>query len=290
LRAAAWLAGQPEAWVREDAPKPAEAAPAAGANDQQRIARWLQSWAGPGTLELPQALRTSGDWQRAQELLSVGRRGEALVQLERLRRANEKNPWTLTALSLAFRDLGAHRLSLLAAEGVISLSGKTLRDTPPALQRLAYPMPYEDLVRQEARRQNLDPRLLSAIMRQESRFEAGVASVAGAQGLMQVMPGTAEGIARQMQWPNFEASHAYYPYVNVAFGAFYVRQWLSHFDGSVFAALAAYNGGPGNAGPWYNEAPDDEDLFAANININETRVYIQAVWQNYEAYRRLYPR
>ncbi len=73
-----------------------------------------------------------------------------------------------------------------------------------ALQKLAYPFPYEKLIRQEAARQKLDPRLLAAIIRQESRFEPGVASSAGAQGLMQVMPGTASGIARQMAWPGYE--------------------------------------------------------------------------------------
>ena len=136
---------------------------------------------------------------------------------------------------------------------------------------------------------NLDSRLLAAIIRQESRFETGAASFAGAQGLMQVMPGTAESIAKQLGWPNFESQQAYWPYVNVAFGAFYVQQWLRHFDGSVFTALAAYNGGPGNASAWHDWAPQDDDLLAALININETRTYVQAVWSNYEAYKRLYP-
>ena len=62
---------------------------------------------------------------------------------------------------------------------------------------------------------------------------------------MQVMPGTAQSIADQLGWPNFEPQQAYWPYVNVAFGAYYVQQWLRNFDGSVFTALAAYNGGPG---------------------------------------------
>jgi soluble lytic murein transglycosylase len=172
----------------------------------------------------------------------------------------------------------------------MGLGKQPLKDAPVALQKLAYPFAYEQLIRQEAAKQKLDPRLLAAIIRQESRFEPGVASTAGAQGLMQVMPGTAAGIARQLAWPGYEDRQAYWPYVNVAFGSFYVRQWLSHFDGSVFAALAAYNAGPGNAAAWWGETSTDDDLFAGLININETRVYVQAVWQNYEFYRRLYPR
>lgn len=289
LRATAWLDGKPEAWVREDAAK-TEVTPPQTTGEKAAITAWLKEWAGQGTLALPAAVTNDADWKRGQALLQVGRRTEALLNLERVRKRFEKDPWTLAALSIAFRDAGANRLSLLSAEGVIGLRGQPLKDTPVALQKLAYPFPYEALVRQEAKRQNLDPRLLAAIMRQESRFEPGVASSAGAQGLMQVMPGTASGIAQQMAWPGYDDHMAYWPYVNVAFGAFYVREWLSHFDGSVFAALAAYNGGPGNAGAWWELAPDDDDLFAGLININETRVYVQIVWQNYEFYRRLYPR
>ncbi|MGE5603105.1 MAG: transglycosylase SLT domain-containing protein [Nitrososphaerales archaeon] len=289
LRSAAWLDGKPETWVREDVAK--TEVPTVKAGDEKAdIGAWLKQWAGQGSLNLPVAVTTDPNWKRGQALLAIGRRTEALLNFERVRKAHEKEPWTLTALAIAFRDAGANRLSLLSAEAVISMRGQPLRETPVALQKLAYPFPYEKLIRQEAARQKLDPRLLAAVIRQESRFEPGVASSAGAQGLMQVMPGTATGIARQMAWPGYEDEQAYWPYVNVAFGAFYVRQWLSHFDGSHFAALAAYNAGPGNAGAWWEQAPNDDDLFAGLININETRVYVQTVWQNYEFYRRLYPR
>lgn len=290
LRSAAWLDGKPEAWVREGAPKTETPLFKSSLDERTEIGNWLKVWAGPGSLTLPPRVTSDADWKRGQALLAIGRRTEALQNWERVRKRYEKEPWTLAALSLAFRDAGANRLSLLSAEGVISLRAQPLRETPVALQKLAYPFAYEALVRQEAERQNLDPRLLAAIIRQESRFEPGVASSAGAQGLMQVMPGTAAGIAKQMAWPGYQDRQAYWPYVNVAFGSFYVRQWLSHFDGSVFAALAAYNGGPGNATAWWKLAPDDDDLFAGLVNINETRVYVQAVWQNYEFYRRLYPR
>lgn len=293
LRAAAWAAGQPDAWVHEGArPPDAEPAdPTAGGSEAEAaaLAAWLRTWAGQGMLALPAAVTGDPDWQRGRTLLTLGRRSDALSQWERVRRRQAEDPWALVSLALAFRDAGAHRLSLLAAEQVVAKWGGLMRDAPAELQRLAYPMPYAGLIRAEAARQNLDPRLLAAIIRQESRFEGGATSVAGAQGLMQVMPGTAAGIAQQMNWPGFEPQQAYLPYVNVAFGAFYVRQWLSHFGGSVFTALAAYNGGPGSAATWHNWSPDDDDLLAALITYNETRVYVQAVWTNYDAYRRLYP-
>lgn len=300
LRAAAWAANAASAWVREDPLHPGQTQATAesassdadsATEEVAEIAAWLQGWAGAGTLaaDLPESVAADGDWRRGTTLLALGLRMQALAQWERVRTRYADDPWIMAALALAFRDAGAHRLSLLGAERVAVLSGKPMRDAPAALQRLAYPFPYAELIRAEATARDLDPRLLAAIIRQESRFEGGATSVAGAQGLMQVMPGTAEGIARQLNWPDFEPQQAYLPYVNVAFGAFYVRQWLTNFHGSLFAALAAYNGGPGNATVWYNWAPDDDDLLVALININETRTYVQAVWSNYEMYRRLYP-
>lgn len=292
LRATAWAAGAADAWVREDAPRTAQSPPGQAGDEAAEIAAWLRGWAGEGTLaanSLPERVLADSDWRRGQALLVVGLRSQALAQWERVRIRYAEDPWALAALSLAFREAGAHRLSLLCAERLVVKWGRPMAEAPAALQRLAYPIPYADLIRAEAARQNLDPRLLAAVIRQESRFEGGATSVAGAQGLMQVMPGTATGIARQMNWPGFEPRQAYWPYVNVAFGAFYVRQWLTNFDGSIFAALAAYNGGPGNAKVWHRWAPDDDDLMAGLININETRVYVQAVWTNYEVYRRLYP-
>jgi len=296
-RAATWTSGNDVELVSEGAEGqgsggtggPAANPPAITASDSADIAVWLETWAGEGSLDLPKAVTADPDWQRGMTLMGVGLRLQALTNWGRIQTRYANNPWTMAALAVAFDQAGAHRLSLLSAEQVIGLSGKKLSDTPVALQRLAYPYAYTDLIRDEADKQGLDPRLMLAIIRQESRFETGAASSAGAQGLMQVMPGTAQSIAGQLAWPNFQPQQAYWPYVNVAFGSFYIHQWLEHFGGSIFTALAAYNGGPGNATVWHGWAPTDDDLFAALININETRVYIQAVWTNYEAYRRLYP-
>ena len=285
LRAAAWASGKEDQW--EGGAGSSAAQPEA---DAAEIATWLRTWAGSGSLELPEEIKSDPDWQRGETLLALGLRSQALANWGRVQKRYEKNAWAQAALALAFRDAGAHRLSLLSAEQVANLSGKTMSAAPLGLQRLAYPFPFAELIRAEAAKHDLDPRLLAAIMRQESRFETGAASSAGAQGLMQVMPGTAESIAGQLGWPNFEPQQAYWPYVNVAFGAYYVQQWLRNFDDSVFTALAAYNGGPGNASVWHKWASQDDDLLAALININETRTYVQAVWSNYEAYARLYPR
>jgi soluble lytic murein transglycosylase len=221
--------------------------------------------------------------------MTLGLRPQALAAFDRVQQRQKGKPWPLAALALAFREIGAHRLSMLSAEAVASLwKGGTMGSAPEALQRLAYPFPFADLIRQEADKSSVDPRLLAAMIRQESRFETSATSSAGAQGLMQVMPATAQGIAARLGWRDFEPEQAYWPYVNVALGADYIGTWLDHFNGSLATALAAYNGGPGNAATWRQWAPDDDDLMVALIDFNETRIYVQTVYAQYDVYKKLY--
>jgi soluble lytic murein transglycosylase len=259
------------------------------AQETEELASWLRSWAGAGTLTLPSAVLTDLDWKRGQTLLALGLRSQALTAFDRVLQRQKSKPWELVALALAFRDAGAYRLSLLSAEAAASLwKDGTMSSAPAALQRLAYPFPFTDLIRQEAREATVDPRLLAAMIRQESRFETSATSSAGAQGLMQVMPATAQGIADRLGWRDFEPQQTYWPYINVALGANYIGTWLAHFKGSLVAALAAYNGGPGNAATWRKWAPDDDDLMVALIDFNETRLYTQLVYAQYDMYKRLY--
>jgi len=290
LRAADWIARLEGTQLDKTSLHQQSSRPEDGsAKDEVQLASWLRTWAGNGSLELPRAVLEDADWRRGQILMTVGWRTEGLAAWGNVQRRHAEEPWTLAALALAFRDAGAYRLSILSAEQLARLwPGGELPEAPPALQRLAYPMAYAPLLREQAARWGLDARLLAAVIRQESLFEVAATSRAGAQGLMQVMPGTAQGIAAQLNWPDFRAEQAYWPYINVAFGAYYIHQGLTRFDGSLAAALAAYNGGPGNAMTWRQLAPDDDDLMVALININETRAYVQAVWVHYDYYRRLY--
>jgi soluble lytic murein transglycosylase len=302
LRAADWIE-VPESgrggegasgWMEASVPGSREAEedqPArAGAEVMGELAAWLRGWAGEGTLALPTAVTNDPDWRRGEALLTLGLRRKGLAAWERVQKRHASEPWTLTALALAFRAAGAHRLSILSAEQVAAQwPAGTLRTAPVTLQQLAYPLPYAAMIREQAEKWGLDPRLLAAMIRQESHFESAAISPAGAQGLMQVMPGTAQGIAARLGWRDFSPEQAYWPYVNVAFGAYYVSSGLKQFDGSLVAALAAYNAGPGNAAIWRKLAPKDDDLMVALIDFAETRIYVQTVWVQYEVYRELYP-
>jgi soluble lytic murein transglycosylase len=127
------------------------------------------------------------------------------------------------------------------------------------------------------------------MFRQESRFNPGAHSGAGALGLAQVMPATGEGIAQNLQVPDFQADDLFRPAVGVRFGAFYLAHQRDAMHGSLVGALAAYNGGPGNAQRWAGgDTVADQDVFTEGIDYDETRSYVKLVIGNYAAYRRLY--
>jgi soluble lytic murein transglycosylase len=191
-------------------------------------------------------------------------------------------------LALYFRDIGLYRSSILAAVTVLNLSGQTVFEAPRFMGQLAYPTYYADLILPLAERYDFDPRLQFSLVRQESLFESFARSGAAAQGLSQVIPDTGAYIANLLNWPNFVNEDLYKPYVGLNFGAFYLSQQLNTFDDHVHAALAAYNGGPGNAARWYDQAEGDLDLFVETVNFPETRLYIERIFVGFVIYDYLY--
>jgi soluble lytic murein transglycosylase len=259
--------------------------------DRQALADWLHTWAGEGSLEISATLQSDADWRRGEHLLALGLRAPAVAAWQQVQQRAAKAPWTLSALALATRDAGENALSITSAEQLAVLAPDGARkDLPLALQRLMYPLPFTALIQEQAQRWGVDPLLVAAVIRQESRFESVATSQAAAQGLMQVIPDTAAWIAAQLGWRSFTPAQIYRPYVNVEFGTYYLHRNLEDFDNSTATALAAYNGGPGNASTWRKRSPNDEDLMVALIDLPESRLYVQLVWQHYEAYRKAYPR
>jgi soluble lytic murein transglycosylase len=226
--------------------------------------------------------------QRGQKLWQLGLYEAARRELEAVREAFAGDVLATYQIALFFRDLGLYRSSILAAERVMALTATDVFAAPRLIGRLSYPVYFRDLVLPLAERYGYDPLLQFALIRQESLFESFVSSSAGAQGLSQVMPGTGDDIARQLSWPDYDNADLYRPYVGVEFGAYYLSQQLRAFDGSVYAALSAYNGGPGNAARWYAAAGSDPDLYLETVDFRETRTYIQRIYTGYTVYQHLY--
>ena len=160
---------------------------------------------------------------------------------------------------------------------------------PPYFTHVRYGLYYSDLIVPAAEKNGFDPLLLFSVVRQESLFEGFVSSTAGARGLMQIVPGTGAGIANSLGWPiNYDADKLYRPYVSIAFGAFYLAAGRKSVDGNLYAALAAYNGGLGNALDWKQLSQGDPDLFLESVRFDESRSYIRSIYEIYIIYRRLY--
>jgi soluble lytic murein transglycosylase len=148
---------------------------------------------------------------------------------------------------------------------------------------------YRDLVEREAAAQDLNPLFVYALLRQESLFEGYATSFAAAHGLMQVIPPTGAYIAQQLAWPpDYETRDLYRPMVSVRFGSWYLAEQRDLLEGNLFGALAAYNGGPGNALRWWETANADLDLFVESIDFRETRTYVRVIREHYARYRWLY--
>jgi soluble lytic murein transglycosylase len=260
---------------------------------QIEIEAWLRDWTQAPTstnlITLPVSVTRSLDFQRGQVLLAVGLRREALQAFDKVRAAAWKEPLWLAPLAVFFHDRGLHGMAARCAYRLAGLWPEgTIREAPPVLQRLAYPLPYAGLLVAESKARALDPLLLAALIRQESLFEPVAESYAGARGLGQVMPATGEGIARSLEMEDFVLDDLYRPSVSVRFGAFYLAVQLDRFDGQLLVALAAYNGGPGNVLRWLEMAGTDLDLFVEVITATQSRLYLQRVYEQYVVYEALY--
>ncbi len=160
--------------------------------------------------------------------------------------------------------------------------------------RLGYPRGYWKTVVKNAARYKLDPYLLLAVIREESRFNPVAVSRSRAQGLMQIMPATGKGLARSLKLKNYRLSKLQQPEVNIQMGAYFLQDLIADFNGNVYLALASYNGGPNRikryVKEWHNGdlANIDIDEFIESIPIRETRLYVQKVMGSYFEYKRLY--
>lgn len=262
-----------------------EALPAAlPAPNWREVETWLASWTGPEDPEARRGLAARPRWQRGRELALMGLGQEAAAEFAALRNDVAAEPWLLYRLARALAGLGQTASAAQAAAFLVH--GRI--DAPKALLGLAYPQDFLPLVTAEGQHYGLSPLLLLALIRQESLFDAKAVSRAGALGLTQVIPSTGRAIAEELDVEGFEPADLLRPVVSLRFGSHYLASQLELLEGAPWAALAAYNGGPGNALRWQNQAPDDPDLFLEAIDLRETHAFVRIVLANYALYRFLF--
>ncbi|MDX1977068.1 MAG: transglycosylase SLT domain-containing protein [Pseudanabaenaceae cyanobacterium bins.68] len=161
---------------------------------------------------------------------------------------------------------------------------KLLQQHPAYLQNL-YPFAYGESINRWANQYQLNPALVTGLIRQESRFEVEIRSVVGATGLMQIMPETGSWIASKKGRTKYSLTN---PTDNIEFGTFYLDYTHSRFQNNSLLAIASYNAGPNAVAGWVKSSLGDPDQFVQRIPYAETRGYVHHVFANYWNYLRLY--
>jgi soluble lytic murein transglycosylase len=181
-------------------------------------------------------------------------------------------------------------IAVLAAAGVALTAVLALQPLlHHAVREIALPLRHEDIIRQQARDKGLDPALIAGVIYAESHFIDGRTSSAGAEGLMQLTPATAQYIANKSGGTAFRVSDLGTAQVNIAYGAFYLRYLMDRYGSDVPLVLAAYNAGEGNVDTWIAQArAKDKALDISAIPFGETRSYVTKVLDARRQYRTQY--
>ena len=168
------------------------------------------------------------------------------------------------------------------------VDNQQLDGLPFELWESLYPICFEDIIREYALKYEVDPLLVMAMIREESRFNSWNESAAGARGLMQIIFSTAEWIAPKINIIDFNDEMLFSPKVNINLGCWYIHYLKEKFSNDYILMISGYNAGPGITDQWL-ERYDQSDLdnFVENIPYAETREHIKKVMKSYQMYKRL---
>ena len=220
---------------------------------------------------------------KAEDLESIGRDDLARLELmlaARFRRAPEED--------LAMAEALASRSYVLDAQPIAEAYLEDHPRVPRSFWQLSYPRPYSATVEAAAAEFDVDPLLIWAIMRQESRFDPEAFGYAGERGLMQVMPSTQAWIAELLE-EDISPGDAFTPEASVRMGAWFLDFLLDYFDGNLELTVTAYNGGAGSVDSWQADPlVSNQDDLLRWIGFGQTREYLERVSLDYRIYQNLY--
>jgi peptidoglycan lytic transglycosylase len=189
------------------------------------------------------------------------------------------------------RAVARRRRRVLAVVAIAATAFVVILTAPlfrKAVTEFNLPLTNADVIRQQAAEKHLDPALIAGVIYAETKFDARP-SPAGAQGLMQILPQTAEFLAHKSGATTFTVADLGTPQVNIAYGSYYLRDLLDHYNGKTVLALAAYNGGEANVDRWVQDARrHGKRMTIQAIPFPETRAYVQRVLHAQREYRHTY--
>jgi soluble lytic murein transglycosylase len=290
LRAAQLLRGEKNLFVA-----PAQYSFAFDSNAEQAEAEaWLRATFPLLKNYSPLSDLQPGLWKEARfvrgaELWRLGLLPEAHAEFDSLRLDMQGDPLAMWQLALYFNKIGAYDLSIRSARAVVDLAGLTDTLTAPRfILRLRYPAPFAEIVEPAAAQYGLHSFLMLSKMRLESFFWKYAFSSAAARGLNQIIPSTADDIARRLGLENFTYADLYRPSVSIPMGAFYLAFVGKTVENDPAAILAGYYAGPGNAQIWQGLAEGDPDLFVEVIRLPDAKGYVQTAYEYFQEYKELY--
>ena len=244
-----------------------------------------QPWAPPPAADsfvVYPALDTA--FARIDLLERLGMDTEAGHEADALVSAAAESAERLLATAARFRDRGHSARAISLAQRALGTGAA--RDA--RTYRLIYPVVLRDVLLEESKATKLDPALVAALIRQESRFVPEATSGAGARGLMQVMPDVGRILARSLSFPVWDPVLLYQPDVNAKLGTRHLADLFREYD-ALPHILAAYNAGASRVERWKTKAGvDDPEMFTERIPYVETRDYVRIVQRNRDLYRALY--
>ncbi len=223
---------------------------------------------------------------RLQLLDALGMDEEVKIELNWLLRGPRVTPERALAIADGLRRIGQTSAAVAGARRAIAVGAAPDART----YRLLYPWHFGESIAEQANLSGVDPRLVAALIRQESSWEPRARSRVGAVGLMQVMPATGRIIARSLGVRGWRSDHLLEPATNVRFGTWFLAQSIRRWDGDLSRALAAYNAGGTRVPLWSTgRAANDPELFVERISFKETRDYVRIIQRNLVLYEALYP-
>jgi soluble lytic murein transglycosylase len=170
------------------------------------------------------------------------------------------------------------------------VGGLIVLEVDHAVRTHGLPLDYVSVIREQASEKHLDPALIAAVIYAETKFDPRP-SPAGAQGLMQILPSTAYFLAGLSGGRRFTAGDLATPSINVAYGSYYLRYLLDHYDGDEMLAIAAYNAGISNVDEWLARArAAGTALGEGEIPFPQTREYVRRVLAAQRDYQTTYAR
>ena len=249
---------------------------------------------GGGSVEISepkdQSLKTDRHYQRAVELRLLGWQREAAEEFGSLSNKIGNDRGGILWLARLLNDTGEYYRALALIQAafpeLLERGGPML---PKDFWELAYPAGYYDLIRAVSPAVDLDPHVVTAVIREESTYNPMAVSSAGAVGLMQVMPQTAQKILAESGSEPFSRDRLFDPCFNIRLGSWYLAHLRQKFQNNLVYVIAAYNAGPDVVSKWVRQYGDKEqDEFIDSIPYTETRNYVKKVMRSYWEYKRIY--